>query len=186
MGYTTNEALNRLLRRDRSDGTVTRSEELLGLLPLNMRRKVEPVLALTGLIREVKDPRALVTMGPSAVRGLLLRQGRRLDRVEIPSGHSAHFDWQYRSENGEMRELYRRAKQNQWDGETALDWSIDVDPMRPDAPLLPQGFLPRDQLPRNIKLSVTEERELLYSVSSWMLSQFLHGEQGALFAAAQV
>src|SRR6185369_7049684 len=27
---------------------------------------------------------------------------------------------------------------------------------------------------------------LVHSVASWMLSQFLHGEQGALFAAAQV
>ncbi len=186
MGYTNNPALNRLLGRDRSDATVSRSEELVGLLPLNMRRKIEPVLALTGLVREVKDPRALAAMAPSAVRGLLIRQGRRLDRVDIPAGHSAHFDWQYRSENGEMRELYRRAKQNQWDGETALNWSTDVDPMRADRPLLPIGFLPRDGLPRNIKLSVTEERELLYSVSAWMLSQFLHGEQGALFAAAQV
>ena len=28
--------------------------------------------------------------------------------------------------------------------------------------------------------------QLSYSMASWMLSQFLHGEQGALFAAAQV
>ena len=37
-----------------------------------------------------------------------------------------------------------------------------------------------------IKLTELEERRLNASVASWMLSQFLHGEQGALFAAAQV
>jgi hypothetical protein len=35
-------------------------------------------------------------------------------------------------------------------------------------------------------LSEKEERQLTYSMTTWMLSQFLHGEQGALFAAAQV
>jgi hypothetical protein len=188
MGITSNPSLNRLLQRDRaaSDESVTRSEKLVGLLPLAMRRKVEPVLALTGLVRDVRDPKTLAAMAPSAVRGLLLRQGRRLDRTDMLSGHNAHFDWEYRRDFPEMQTLYQRAKQNQWDGETALDWGIDVDPLRPDAALLPIGFLPKDELPRNIKLSATEERELLYSTASWMLSQFLHGEQGALFAAAQV
>lgn len=188
MGITSNPSLNRLLTRDRlaNGESVARSEQLVGLLPVSMRRKVEPVLALTGLVREVKDPKALAAMAPSAVRGLLLRQGRRLDRTDILSGHRAHFDWEYRSDFSEMRTLYQRAKQNQWDGEKALDWGTDVDPLRPDRPLLPLGFLPKDELPRNIKLSATEERELLYSTASWMLSQFLHGEQGALFAAAQV
>jgi hypothetical protein len=37
-----------------------------------------------------------------------------------------------------------------------------------------------------IRLTDLEERRLNASVASWMLSQFLHGEQGALFAAAQV
>ena len=188
MGISANPALARLIQRDRAANgeTIARGEKLVGLLPVSMQRKVEPVLALTGLVREVREPKALAAMGPSAVRGLLLRQGRRLPQTDIVSGHRAHFDWEYKSEFPEMQTLYQRAKQNQWDGETALDWSTDVDPLRPEVPLLPIGFLPRDDLPRNIKLSATEERELLYSTAAWMLSQFLHGEQGALFAAAQV
>ncbi|MFW5921187.1 MAG: ferritin-like domain-containing protein, partial [Polyangiales bacterium] len=35
-------------------------------------------------------------------------------------------------------------------------------------------------------LTPKEEAELRHSIVAWMLSQFLHGEQGALFASAQV
>ncbi len=164
----------------------SRTERLVGLLPLSMRRKVEPVLDLVGLIREVSDPRAMVPMIPSTFRGMVLRQGRRMETTEMLSGHSAHFDWTYKSDFPEMRELYTRAKQGQWDADTTLDWSTHVDPLNPEVPFLPEGFLPRDNLPRNIKLSALEERELLFSTGAWMLSQFLHGEQGALYAAAQV
>src|SRR5258706_13985276 len=37
-----------------------------------------------------------------------------------------------------------------------------------------------------VKPSQAEQQKFLYSLASWLLSQFLHGEQGALFAAAQV
>ena len=37
-----------------------------------------------------------------------------------------------------------------------------------------------------LRLNKKEQSKLLYSLTTWMLSQFLHGEQGALFAAAQV
>ncbi len=37
-----------------------------------------------------------------------------------------------------------------------------------------------------MSLDVKEKQQFVYSMTSWMLSQFLHGEQGALFAAAQV
>ena len=37
-----------------------------------------------------------------------------------------------------------------------------------------------------IRLDQREKSQVFHSLGSWMLSQFLHGEQGALFAAAQV
>ena len=109
------------------NGTASRTERMVGLLPVAMRRKVEPVLELVGMVGEVGDTRAVAAMAPSAFRGMVLRQGRRLDTADIVSGHSAHFDWTYRSDFPEMRELYTRAKQGQWDADTALDWSTHVD-----------------------------------------------------------
>ncbi|MCB9507921.1 MAG: ferritin-like domain-containing protein [Myxococcales bacterium] len=151
-----------------------------------MRRKVQPVVELVGLASEVSGSRAMASMAPSALRGILLQQGRRSDTVDMLSGHRAHFDWTYRSDFPEMRELYTRAKQGQWDSDTTLPWHLSVDPLDPEVPLLPREFLPVDGFPRNLQLTEREGRELTYSVTAWMLSQFLHGEQGALFAAAQV
>lgn len=155
-------------------------------LPLEIRQRIEPLLELVGVLREVKSGATVAALLPSIGRGFVLRQGRQARPTEMVSGHAAHFDWGYTSDFPEMRELYRRAKQNQWDADVQLDWSTDVDPLDPEVPLLPAGFFPLDDLPSHIKLSEKEVREFGYSVTAWMLSQFLHGEQGALFAAAQV
>jgi hypothetical protein len=54
-------------------------------------------------------------------------------------------------------------------------------------PLLPAAFLDFSILERaGIRLDAAEKQRLLHSLCSWMLSQFLHGEQGALMAACQV
>ena len=86
-----------------------------------------------------------------------------------------------------MAELYRRAKAGQWDGDKDLPWHTDVDPLNPEVPLMPTDFLDHAFLAeKGIKLDAKERRQLDYEMTSWMLSQFLHGEQGALYAAAQV
>ena len=52
---------------------------------------------------------------------------------------------------------------------------------------LPDDFLAWDYLTRvGLKLTDAEKRQRTFDAAAWMLSQFLHGEQGALFAAAQV
>jgi len=85
-----------------------------------------------------------------------------------------------------MSDLYRRAKEGQWNGDS-LPWHTSVDPLSPDVPLRPDDFVDLRILEEmGVRLNDREKRELLFSMSAWMLSQFLHGEQGALFAAAQV
>jgi hypothetical protein len=89
-----------------------------------------------------------------------------------------------------MQALYTRAKQNQWDGDTAVPWERDVDPENPATAILPAEFLAihrlREIAPRAPRLTAKEELGIRYDLGCWMLSQFLHGEQGALQAAAQV
>jgi hypothetical protein len=105
----------------------------------------------------------------------------------MPARHSAHFDWSYPTDHPEMRALYSRAKEGQWNAETHLAWGTSVDPMNPEVPLLPERFLDFGVLEgMGVRLDAKERLELVHSLASWMLSQFLHGEQGALFAAAQV
>lgn len=163
------------------------SQKLIKLFPQKLRSRVEPYLEAVEIMGEMRDPRVAASLGPSSVRGLVLQRGKQGRPTKIPATHSAHFDWSYPSDQPEMLELYQRAKQNQWDGETALDWSIDVDPFNPEVPVIPDTFLNFELLDEyGCKLSPREKDELRASVLSWQLSQFLHGEQGALFAAAQV
>jgi hypothetical protein len=124
-------------------------------------------------------------LGP-AYRGLVLGRGQTEDFTQMQSRHDAHFDWRYAREHGALARLYDAAKSAQWNGDTDLDWKTSVDPLNDEVPLVPEAFNPVHELafwkayPKQVK---AQHRHHLVA---WMLSQFLHGEQGALFAACQV
>jgi hypothetical protein len=163
------------------------TEKLLSNLPTSMRRRVEPYVEAVDVLTEVKDPKVLASLGPAGVRGLIFQRGKQGTPTLIPATHSAYFDWTYPQDHPEMQELYRLAKEGQWDGATYLDWTISVDPEDPNVPIVPERFLNLRQLRDfGVKLDARETNRLVADMASWMLSQFLHGEQGALFAAAQV
>ena len=44
------------------------------------------------------------------------------------------YTWSYHTFRVGLKNLYDKAKQNQWDQATALDWSIDVDPEAENVP----------------------------------------------------
>ncbi len=163
------------------------SSQLVNLLPSKMQNQVHAYLEALEIFMEIRDPRVLKALGPAGIRGLILKRGKQGTPTKMPASHSAHFDWTYPADQPDMAELYRRAKQGQWDSDVHLNWKTSVDPLNPEVPLLPASFVNFDALKAvGIHLSKQEEQKLLYSITSWMLSQFLHGEQGALFAAAQV
>jgi hypothetical protein len=165
---------------------TTRFASLVDKLPAKVRGTVDRYLEMIDLVREIKDPRVARSLGPSGLRGLVLRRGKQGTPTEFQASHRAYFDWTYPSDHPEMDELYRRAKRGQWDGETYLDWSISVDPRNPEVPVLPDGYFDFSLLPSRIKLDRAEQLHFNHDAVTWMLSQFLHGEQGALMAAAQV
>jgi hypothetical protein len=162
------------------------SSRLVNLLPSRMRSQVDSYFEALEIFGQVRDPKVLRALGPSGVRGLLLRRGKQGVPTKMHASHAAHFDWTYPSDQPEMAELYRRAKLGQWNGDD-LPWHINVDPLNPEVDLLPAAFFSFEGMGElGIKLSDTEKMQFRYSMATWMLSQFLHGEQGALFAAAQV
>jgi hypothetical protein len=162
------------------------SAKLTSLLPAKMRDRVDSYLEMLDIFMEIHDPRVMRALGPSGVRGLVLKRGKQGVPTKMPASHSAHFDWTYPADHTDMRELYRRAKLGQWNGEE-LAWKTSVDPFDTTKPLLPEQFLDFGALADlGFKLDAKERLDLTHSLVSWMLSQFLHGEQGALFAAAQV
>lgn len=166
---------------------MLRTEKLVNLLPPRMRTQVDSWFETFEIFSEIRDPRVLGALGPSGVRGLVLKRGKQGTPTEMPAKHSAFFDWTYPSDQPEMAELYRRAKIGQWNADTDLPWHVSVDPLNPEVPLLPEDFVDFSMLDDlGIHLDQQERIRLRYSLCTWMLSQFLHGEQGALFAAAQV
>jgi hypothetical protein len=124
-------------------------------------------------------------LGP-AVRGLVTQRAKGAPYVEMPATHAARFELAYRRQFPEMAKLYEAAKSSQWNATTDVDWSVNVDPFDPERQLIPDSFLPVSQIPLWGTLSERERNVQRHALLSWMLSQFLHGEQGALFAAAQV
>jgi len=93
------------------------------------------------------------------------------------------FTWDYERSRPALAKLYEKAKGAQWNAETDLDWSIPVDPTHSN---LPDAQIPIYGTPIWEKLSEANRAELRHHMAAWILSQFLHGEQGALLCTAQI
>src|SRR5579859_2392556 len=124
-------------------------------------------------------------LGP-AWRGFVKKVASRTPATEVDSRYGVVFDWTYRRDHPELGKLYTQAKENQWDAEKALDWSADLTPRDEPDWLLPDELVGFKDLEAVRKASPRERTAMKLGYLAWMLSQFLHGEQGALFAAAQV
>ena len=124
-------------------------------------------------------------LGP-AWRGFVKHVAKGHEATSVDSRYDVVFDWTYERNRPDLSKLYTQAKEGQWDGATVLDWKADLTP-RPEANwLLPDewvGF--KDLRPWQIA-TPAERMKMKHGYVAWMMSQFLHGEQGALFAAAQV
>jgi hypothetical protein len=105
-------------------------------------------------------------------------------RDAVPVGFDAVYTWDYAEKRHDLRTLYEKSKVLQWNAATDLDWSISVDP---EAENVPDSFIPIFGTPMFDKLDKKRELpELRRHSASYMLSNFLHGEQGALFATSQL
>jgi len=93
------------------------------------------------------------------------------------------YSWGYQETREQLRDLYTKAKRSQWIPDDVLDFSVDVDLGRP---MMPDMFHPLHGSDLFDKLTDSEREQLNAEMASWTLSQFLHGEQGALLAAAQL
>ena len=101
------------------------------------------------------------------------------------------FLWDYERDRGQLVTLYNKAMGSQWNSVTDLDWSIDVDPERlvaeQDNPLLALSRV-AGTLPGSPMASWTEKEYSQLGIEFFKanLSQFMHGEQGAMMTAAKI
>ncbi len=101
----------------------------------------------------------------------------------ILTSFDSSYAWNYGSVKDGLRDLYEKAKRDQWNGTTQLAWDTDVDPERgvfPDLVNPLAGYGPYE------RLSPKERDHLRHGQIALQLSQFLHGEQGALIVASQL
>lgn len=109
---------------------------------------------------------------------------------EVPRTGSTVFTWSYGRESlPRVANLYDRATGSQWRSED-LPWATEVDPERVAAEIGAAQELAggRPDVSRT-PLELWSDREWLeFGVESqrWTLSQFLHGEQGALVCTAKL
>lgn len=156
---------------------------------MKARKLARNVVDSLGALRDatrVKNLNVLKTMAGPAWRGLILQKAKSSQVSHVPTGYSAVFDWGYERDRPDMARLYSKAKQGQWDAETDVDWSIDVDPHNPERMLIHDDVLPLTAIARYRSLPEHQKQVQKHALLSWMMSQFLHGEQGALFAACQL
>ena len=101
----------------------------------------------------------------------------------ILTSFDSSYAWNYGSVKEGLRDLYEKAKRDQWNGTTQLDWDTDVDP---EGEIIPQMVNPLEGYAPYQKLNQKEKVRLRHAQVALQLSQFLHGEQGAMIVASQL
>jgi hypothetical protein len=101
----------------------------------------------------------------------------------------AIFTWDYeKGARPGLNKLYEKAKGAQWNAQTDLPWDTDVD-LEKNAALqrLQYAELEVDRTGTPLE-KFTEEDMIQLAIESdnWTLSQFMHGEQGALLCTAKI
>ncbi|HXQ23001.1 MAG TPA: ferritin-like domain-containing protein [Candidatus Acidoferrales bacterium] len=108
------------------------------------------------------------------------RSDTATDRYQAPMDIVWQFD--YAIDIHKLRELYSKAKRFQWDAEQQIDWDQAIDPSKP---LIDEDRSAVMQLPFMQQLDARRKAAFNAHNTAYVLSQFLHGEQGALMVAAQ-
>src|SRR5204862_6006346 len=100
-------------------------------------------------------------------------------------GHTdVTFTWEYDENRAGLLQLYSKGKQQQWDAAERIDWSQDLDPENP---------MEMDDRAIQIhgsdiwnRMTEKERRQVRHHLQASQISQFMHGEQGALIATAKI
>ena len=126
------------------------------------------------------------------IEAILAITNTDVDEIEhiVRNDADTIFTWDYSLARPGLRKLYEKAKTGQWNGATDLDWATDVDVEKTvfeDSQILGSGM--EQALYADTQLGKWGDKEWLdfgIEARKWQLSQFLHGEQGALICTAKI
>ncbi len=142
--------------------TERENEEILGRADLN---DVEAILAIP-------------TVDPNEIEHI------------VKDNADAIFTWDYSLARPGLRRLYEKAKTGQWNATTDLPWDTNVDleaSVSADLAAMASGLTAThyDGTPVE-KWGDKEWTDFAMLQRKWSLSQFMHGEQGALLCTAKI
>ncbi len=92
------------------------------------------------------------------------------------------WNFDYEASVPKVEDLYKRAKDNQWNADH-LKWETEIDPSNP---IIAHEHSMYYKMPFFKKLSNVQQETFGAHSTAQLLSQFLHGEQGALLTAATI
>jgi len=103
---------------------------------------------------------------------------------KVPQDFDVTFNWDYDEGRQTMMGLYRKGVEMQWNAETRIDWSQELDEDNPEQ--LPEEMLPISGMAEYEAMSRKEKAQVRRHFQGWQISQFMQGEQGALICAAKI
>jgi hypothetical protein len=102
----------------------------------------------------------------------------------VEQGFDAVFRWEYEDGREKLLNLYEKGKRLQWNAAERIDWSQDLDPENPEQ--MPDATIPIYGSDVWNRMTPSEKATVRRHFQAWQLSQFMHGEQGALICTAKI
>ena len=93
------------------------------------------------------------------------------------------YNWDYAAANAKIQRLYELGKKFNWDAQMDIDWDVYFDKTGGPSE---DGFNPFVGHPIYEALSDEQKTDFAWRSLAQVLSQFLHGEQGAMLVASQL
>jgi hypothetical protein len=94
------------------------------------------------------------------------------------------FTWEYDEPREALLQLYAKGKKQQWDAAERIDWSLDLDPENPM--MLDDRVVAIYGSDIWNRMTDKERCRVRHHLQASQISQFMHGEQGALIATAKI
>lgn len=129
-----------------------------------------------------------VTQTPQEIKEFAGEYPAELDPVDVveifQTPLTGSYNWDYTVVDDRIKKLYELGKKLNWNVETDIDWDRPYEGVNSEE--LDRQNLEWCKHPQYIKWDSAKRKQFLLDTTSWTISQYLHGEQGALLVASQL
>ena len=101
----------------------------------------------------------------------------------IPTTMTTMFEYDYATNEADLRRLYENAKRDQWNASKDIPWK---EPGTADGRVIADELIDIYGSPLWERLSEGQRVELNRRIAAWRLSTLMYGEQGAMLACSQL